>query len=103
MNAPTRKHNTPRSAALPVDRTSDWSGIRTRNPKVVKRMRYQLNHTRCTVLDNMFFKQMCILSVFGGICRRFDFDVGRFDCVVSHFAGAQLIRSKYNAETACNR
>ena len=70
VNAPTRKHNTPRGAALPgatdnrthggvhwhahkslppeEETRSDSSGIRTRNPKDVKRMRDQLYQKRCT-------------------------------------------------------
>ena len=71
MNAPTRRHNTTRGAALPGERTAArtavftaaaWyvhesplpeeetrnnsSGIRARNPEVVKRMHHQLVHTR---------------------------------------------------------
>ena len=72
MNAPTRdvalpgERTTALAAAftdmivykspLPEEETrSDSSGIRTRNPEVVTRMRYQLNHTRCAKTNSALF------------------------------------------------
>ena len=77
----SRKHNSPRSDALPFERTaartavitgvyiylpcqknktrSDSSGIWTRNPDVVQQMRYQLNHTRSTIHAGWFKDCMC--------------------------------------------
>ena len=47
-----RVHKSP----LPEEETrSDSSGIRTRNPEAVRRMRYQLSHTRCTFVWVYFF------------------------------------------------